>query len=351
MSALHHNHPEAEDRLPVATKQVWTPNDEQAEQIRRIDEWMTANNISNADLAPFCACAAETIYHIRKGTYGAKGDNMLRKIIAGTKKFTTTKARVAKLALKEFYETPEFAAFREALDTANAQAEIGDECRLVVAALPSGWGKSAWVRRTATVGDVVIHALPSWKSSYRSILLTFLAALESPSAAKDEAKRRRSVADLQDDLFAELRKARRTIFIEELSPYNVSPVLIELLRYILNETTAVIALMVVPRFLDRIRELGGETALQLFRRGEVIRAEEVTVTLARQFLSESFSGDSALSECAKSLAATASQNWGPHLCRKVTDSLTAELQANKTSLSAVVLQAKINEALRSWQAS
>ena len=333
MSAMNHNHPEATDRLKKKTwsdKPSWQPKPDQAAQILEIQQWQEREGCLDAELAGFTMHKGKphdssTWFKIRTGTYkGKDGTHLLENFKAACSKCAAHRAFMASAAQDKFFPSKWFKAFRLLVITADQREGVDSQERLVTLVGPTGQGKSRAcieIIKERRQG-VVVHGLPSWRASYKSILVSLCEAFQLETTGTGN--------ELQLRLVAELKQNRHTLYLEELSKYNVSPKLAELLLLMLNGTRLALVLAINPEGFNHLLHLYdtskrhpklSDGSAQLLRRGRVLAADGVDVAQAREFLGEQFAADPGLEVAAELLSLEASRLGGCSLVKEVVTQL------------------------------
>lgn len=173
--------------------------------------------------------------------------------------------------LNGFVETKECHAIKAAISEARKRSSTHNEDRAVAYIAKTGGGKSMLARHLIESGIVSWHveATPSWKRSYRALLLSLAQTWALPSRAKQ------STLELETAVIAYARTLSGVILFEEVDTLCSSSQ--EFLKLLLNRSTLVLCMFMTPEARESLRSQGGSQLQQLFRRFEAqITAADLT---------------------------------------------------------------------------
>lgn len=297
MPALHHNHPESEERL--AAPLCWTPKHaarfaelpaEWRERIARAKEMQIALQQSDAQFSgpimpgsswnqlfnggypvPSTQRGLEKIAQ-QLDTLITRGKDALEKAAQGRRTIVPLSER--------FVMRPEFTEITEYLDDAQANNEEELEERIVILIGGTRCGKSATIAKLKALGKVAWHlnATPDLKGSYRAFLTGIAKALRLRDLDEKNA------ASLQASIMSKLDKVEGTLAIEELS--NFSRRGLEFLKMLLNRTQVNLLICMLPGQFERLvrrAQRHDEDAAQFLGRSVGIVRLEVTKQLVADF--------------------------------------------------------------------
>lgn len=176
----------------------------------------------------------------------------------------------------EFIEHPEAAQVLKAVRQARVKP-ISDDVRLVVYLAPSGGGKSAVAGRIRADGGRIVEARQSWLRSY------WVGLCDIARACGINTKNFYSPAELEDELIRRLNSRRQTLVIDEGEFFSAAT--LNLVKLILNKTSAVIVICALPEAFDRWSTKNWHEAVQIRRRTHaLVRLAPCDEDTARMFL-------------------------------------------------------------------
>ncbi|GAA5137500.1 hypothetical protein GCM10023213_14330 [Prosthecobacter algae] len=306
MPALHHNHPEAEERTEVqpAVKTLWKagkhwttyPEEWQNLIIQCADiqarlraTGAQGRNWSDEDFAGTSAIGGKWA-SFRVGLYPypatAKTRTELRlgldDLLAHARNHelrTQDAAQRAQIAAvsSQFIELPDYQAIRGAISAAHAKIGERNEERLVVFRARTRGGKTWLADKLMEEGIVTwkVTATPCWKASYKAMLLK-LAELIGISEAK------RTVLDLETVVLKSMKTLAGVLLFEEVQ--SLCHQSQEFIKTILNETTLTVCIFITNEAHDTLLGKGGNELAQLFARAEAnLPASPITAEIVRLF--------------------------------------------------------------------
>lgn len=274
-------------KLPQLKRERGTPTPATAEQARileQMQEWQQRAGVTNDKLAEFARMNPGTLSKVFRHKYEGDVSAMINKLKAAIQRLSASLKAELQFKARSFYVSAGFNRLSEALVSADAFAQMQIPERGVMVLGEAGIGKTAIAREAMRLRNegLLISARPSWKTSYRGVLEDFATALGGIEA--------RSINELERLVLTKLQASCITVFIEELSPKNVSVRLLELLKTILNQTKSTVVMFAIPSFAVEIGRLEhGEESTQLFRRMRQIRLT-VERPIVEAMLSEAVSG-------------------------------------------------------------
>lgn len=220
-----------------------------------------------------------------------------------------------------------------------------DQNRLVVYLSPSGGGKTTLARKLSDTypgAAVIVEATETWRSSYFNALASVGEALGLEKLGHPRA--------LEAVIIEHLSRSSRVIIIDE--GHYCGPQSLNMLKAILNKTSARVVLCAIPQLWSRMEESAYEEVLQLRRRTAAkIIVPEVSRADARAFMNAripDFASIGAHEKDAIALVVTAANRFGlfdtlQRICSEVrieSEGLPITLDLIKAAISRV-------EALRS----
>ena len=222
---------------------------------------------------------------------------------------------------KKFFQFPDFLLLKQAVERAVENGTKRNIKRLAWYLAPQGCGKTQFGRELCEeFNGVWIVARQSWKDSYFSALISIARAIGITDSLK-------GTGEAEGEILARLNLSETppVLFFDE-PEYFGKPVM-NLLKTLLNETSAVIVMLCQPKFYEDTRIRGGIHAAQLLRRSvAVIAMKPIGAADAAQFLKAEFPDEPAanLRACAGVLAAQAALSGGYDACQEIADSLRVQ---------------------------
>lgn len=164
--------------------------------------------------------------------------------------------------LADFVETTDYRAVKLAINKARKRAATHNQDRAVAYIARTGGGKSIMAQRLMEDGIVDYHveATPSWKRSYRALLLSLA------DTWRLGTKQKMSTLDLESMVIAHARSLSGVILFEEID--TLCSTSQEFVKLLLNRSTLVVVMFMTPEARDALRAQGGSQLAQLFRRFE-----------------------------------------------------------------------------------
>ncbi len=180
---------------------------------------------------------------------------------ANLRRIDDGQAREAR-SLEGFIETKDCKAVKRAIKEATKRASTHNQDRAVAYIAKTGGGKTTLAMHLIEEGTVhwYVEATPSWKRSYRALLLS----LANTWALTVRAKQ--STLDLETLVIAHARTLSGVILFEEVDTLCSSSQ--EFLKLLLNRSTLVVVMFMTPEARESLRAQGGSQLQQLFRRFE-----------------------------------------------------------------------------------
>jgi DNA transposition AAA+ family ATPase len=278
---MHHNHTEADERDAAPAPAISTPakptlwanfTPEQRSRVEEIAAWQAKTGMSDEEFVAGCpAMSHQSWYQIRTGRYGAKDCSRMVKIAtdhARLRRKTWQASQRLTARPFEFIETESFKMLEDAVETAQAAAEAGDDDKLVFVVGKSGMGKTEAARRlVATKHARLVTASESWRSSFLDALTDFAAAVgvSRPVRKDGEAKAWPSTGTVERSILKALDKPG-ILCVNEVEMFSRR--VLNFLRKIADETETVVVIFCVPTFYEDIQKQGGAYAEQLRTRTE-----------------------------------------------------------------------------------
>lgn len=279
MIAMHHNHPEADQRIGNETteddsKKLWknyTPA--QRTKVEEIAEWQAKVGLSDAQFVEGCPkMSLQSWYQLRSGRYTAKDCSRMVGIAvehAGLRRRTFVKARLLSATPFPFVDTDRFREVVEAVESAQAAAEAGDDDKIVWVIGKSGMGKTEAARQLVTRHSArLVTASESWREGYLDALTDFALAVDVPQLKnnKGDPKAWPSKGTAERAIMKHLANRPGILCVNEVEFFSRR--VLNLLRAIADQTQTVVVIFCVPDFYKDILEQGGAYALQLRTRTE-----------------------------------------------------------------------------------
>lgn len=296
MPASHHNHPEASERSSVTTQpalsiakpgliehgKLWpTYPPEWVSRITRIaqiQETLQESKALGLDWTDKQFTGELTITGVwpsmRRGLYPVPSKatvktKWLAELDALEQHAKAYLKRVAGTAMKgerslaDFVETTDYRAVKRAIDQAKKRATTHNQDRAVAYIAKTGGGKTTLAMKLMEEGvvDWYAEATPSWKRSYRALLLSLAETWALPMPG-----RRQSTLDLETAIIRHARSLSGVLLVEEVDTLCSSSQ--EFLKLLLNRSTLVVCIFMTPEARESLRGQGGSQLAQLFRRFE-----------------------------------------------------------------------------------
>lgn len=164
--------------------------------------------------------------------------------------------------LNHFVETKDYKAIKTAIKEAQKLATEHDPDRAVAFIAKTGGGKTTLANKLIADGIVHWHieATPSWKVSYRGMLISLAAAWAI------QHKKTISALDLETLILAYAQNLSGVLIVEEVDAiHSMSQ---HLLKLLLNRSSLVIGIFITPEARDTLMNSGGSQLSQFFRRFE-----------------------------------------------------------------------------------
>ena len=255
MPALHHNHPEPEERLALH----WKPlNAEKFERfpdawkplIIRAKQMQDTLGVSDGTFAGV-VMSGSTWNLLVNGNHriptGSRGeaqisDKLTRLVDSGMEQLRRKVEDAApKLALIEkFVERPELDKLRKVLKRAVDAAEEHDEAKVAWLVAPSQFGKTTLITKLQEEGKVhwLMKATPAMRRSYRRFLKGIASALSLRGVEG------RTVDQVEDSIIAKIGDKKGVLAIQELQ--RLSDQALEFLKTLLNDTSVSLLISMLP---------------------------------------------------------------------------------------------------------
>lgn len=164
--------------------------------------------------------------------------------------------------LADFVETKDCKAVKRAIQEAKKRASTHNQDRAVAYIAKTGGGKTTLAMHL--IEEKIVHwyveATPSWKRSYRALLLSLAGTWALP------VKLKQSTLELETMVIAHARTLSGVILFEEVDTLCSSSQ--EFLKLLLNRSTLVVVMFMTPEARESLRAQGGSQLQQLFRRFE-----------------------------------------------------------------------------------
>ncbi len=271
MPAMHHNHPEADQRAAGALWQNYTAD--QRAKIEEIAAWQEQAKLTDAEFLEGCSkISAQSWYQLRTGRYGAKDCSRMVGLAsehAKQRRRTWTKAQIIRARPFAFVETSKFREVMEAVESAQAAAEAGDDDKIVWVIGKSGMGKTEAARQlVARRSAHLVTAAESWREGYLDALTDFALAIDVPQplSAEKRPKAWPSKGAAERAIMRQLTARPCILCVNEVEFFSRR--VLNLLRKIADETQTVVVIFCVPDFYVEILQQGGAYAEQLRTRTE-----------------------------------------------------------------------------------
>lgn len=293
MPALHHNHPETEERTSatarlVSTGKHWTTYPQEwQDRIKRIAllqehlQDAKANGLDWSDKEFTDGLPIANVWpSFRLGLYPlpSRSTNQTKWLRELDRLEQHAKAHVKRAAgwaeqesrsLAEFVETKDYRAVKRAIEEARKRATTHNQDRAVAYVAKTGGGKTTLAMRLMEEGivDWYAEATPSWKRSYRAMLLSLASTWALP------VQQRMSTLDLETAIIRHAKSLSGVLLVEEVDTLCSSSQ--EFLKLLLNRSTLVICIFMTPEARQELLKHGGSQLAQLFRRFEaqIVAAE------------------------------------------------------------------------------
>lgn len=339
---------------PTATAQdtdiktLWanfTPD--QRATIEEISAWQTAAGLSNAEFVSGCTQMSEqSWYQISTGRYGAKDPTRMVNIAkAHAARRRATFARANSLGARPlpFIETAKWQEMSEAVDSALAAAELGDDDKIIWGIGESGMGKTEIARqliRTKTA--TMVTASEAWRDGYLDALTDIAEALgiPSPTNASGQAKSWASKGTAERAILKALTAKPRVLCVNEVEFFSRR--LLNLIRKIADETKTVLVIFCVPEFYRDILTQGGAYARQLRTRTEgVVWLDKVESGDVAKVMEHYWPGHSH-GEAAKAIARYACKFGGWRIIKRITRHLRGQFPEPDAAPALADVQAAIS---------
>ncbi len=288
MIAMHHNHPEAEER---EQSKLWSNYTEtQRAKVEEIAAWQSKAGLSDAQFVEGCPkMSYQSWYQLRTGRYSAKDCSRMVGIAvehAANRRKTFVKAKTLSATPFPFCETDRFREIVDAVESAQAAAEAGDDDKIVWVIGRSGMGKTEAARQLVSRhGARLVTASESWREGYLDALTDFALAIDvpQPKSAKGDPKAWPSKGTAERAIMRHLANRPGILCVNEVEFFSRR--VLNLLRAIADQTQTVVVIFCVPDFYTEILEQGGAYALQLRTRTEgVVFLDRVEVPDVEQSL-------------------------------------------------------------------
>jgi hypothetical protein len=329
MPALHHNHPETEERSDALTLS-WTPKHADKfhampqvwkQLIARVKEMQQALDLSDgAFTGPLIGGAAwnqlcNGAYRVPTTPRGVEQiEETLLALVERGKDLLIKKAegrRTAQSLAERFVMRPEYDEVVDCLEDAEANAEDALEERVVILVGGTRCGKSAILAKLISANKVNwrLRATPIMKRSYKKFLIGVGAALKLREL-KDS-----TLAELHDSILGKLEKVRGVLAIEELQSF--SPSALEFLKTLLNDTQVSLVISMLPGQFERMTRSTGEDMQQFLGRSVGVVKLKVTTELVASFAPKLWKKCPQATKLQNLLAAEATKGGGMSLLRDV----------------------------------
>lgn len=282
MPAMHHNHPESEERtdfqpVPEPTaRPLWsglTPEHRSA--IEEIAAWQDSVGLNDTQFVEGCAkMSAQSWYQLRTGRYGAKDCSRMVGIAishAKIRRKTLAKAREFSSQPFPFMETRQFREVMDAVASAQAAAESGDDDKVVWVVGKSGMGKTEAARQLVKLRTArLISASESWREGYLDALTDIALAIgvPTPKSVEEKPKAWPSKGAAERAIMTQLKARPGILCVNEVEFFSRR--VLNLLRKIADESQTVVVIFCVPEFYGDILRQGGAYAEQLRTRTESV---------------------------------------------------------------------------------
>lgn len=294
MPAMHHNHPESEERdaTPPAHPQrkhqakfdafpaTWQVAVVECERFQRDLQtkrplgrrWSDEDFVSGTDMA------ASSWNMLRNGSYPMPTtDDGIRRVTARLEnlrarcKEITREVEDAAIRAQQstnvdhWVDTKDYQAIKAALRNAERKVRTGNEERMIVFIAPTRGGKSFLKRKLMKEGKVTweVSARPSWSTSYRAVLEEFGTVFDLPAAIRNKG----GIVHLEDAVLRAARSTTGVIWIEEIQAICKRGQ--ELIKVILNQTTLTVIVSLTPGVYELIKNYASDDESQLLARAEM----------------------------------------------------------------------------------
>lgn len=303
MPSLHHNHPEPDERTPlprlIKHGHKWSEwPQETREQITRIavlqarlaDLGVAGKNWSDKDFTAGRDIA--TIWpSLRTGTYPypsqtktkAKWSRELDALEQhGKTELQRHEHEQAKklrlISADRFIKFAEYEAISSAIDAAKLKTATRSEERLIVFRARTRGGKT-WLADQLTDEEKInwrIEATPSWRRSYRALLVSLSEMFDIAMPRKADAP------TLEANLINHIKTLSGVVLFEEVQALCHDSQ--EFIKLILNKSTLVVCIFVTNEAHEDMLAHGGNHLAQLLARAETtITASKITAAHVREF--------------------------------------------------------------------
>lgn len=284
MPTSHHNHPEPSERTKPKLIQhgknwktyppEWTQRIERIATIQAQLQDTKALGLDWSDLQFTKDLAIKNVWpSMRLGLYplpstATTNTKWLRELDAleqhaqaNLRRIDDSQAREER-SLEGFVETTDCKAVKRAIAEAKKRASTHNQDRAVAYIAKTGGGKTTLAMHL--LEEKLVHwyveATPSWKRSYRALLLSLASTWSLPT------KNKQSTLDLETLVIAHARTLSGVILFEEVDTLCSSSQ--EFLKLLLNRSTLVVVMFMTPEAREALRAQGGSQLQQLFRRFE-----------------------------------------------------------------------------------
>lgn len=306
MPSSHHNHPEGEERTPPPSLPKLIKRG------HRFDEWpaefqaliiecaslqerlaslgAASKNWSDKDFTSGLDIA--TIWpSLRTGTYPFPSqvktrakwrdqlDRLKQRAEAELLRHEADKARKARAGdAAQFIAFPEYHAIKVAIQVATEKAATRSEERLIVFKARTRGGKTWLADKLADEGllNWRVEALPSWKHSYKAMLLSLAEMFALP------VPERASALKLETLLVSHIKTLGGVMLFEEVQGLCRDSQ--EFIKTLLNKSSLAVCVFVTDEAHTELLSAGGNHLAQLFARAETtITASKITPAVVREF--------------------------------------------------------------------
>lgn len=359
----------AESIIPTTNqgRRMWVPTEAEKKEVAEINAFLEREGLTAHDLAEHAVNAktgqrrdARNWKHkIGKLVYGSPDASAILKDYKLAAQALARVVETRKAGGLKFEPTRAYTALLEAVKEAEGAQGIGSAERCVIAAGPTGNGKTWACRQVKAVRGTgeLVHGNRLWRLYFGEVLRDIARALGlrvTIPATKRRAERLMREADVKAAIFDRLQTVRTTLVFEELSEGTLSAGLLELWVELLNKTMATIVLAINPDGLRALRTVGltradlragrtmSDTSKQLLRRGVVVPFTEVEPAAVLGMLEQRLAGadEGTLLEVAGLLAEAGQADGGYSLVRNAVVALAAHGPAALSVEAAEKLVAK-----------
>lgn len=245
--------------------------DDQRKAVEEIAKWQTSANLSDAAFVEGCSTMSEqSWYQLHTGRYGAKDCSRMVSI-AKSHSIERRRTYLKSLTLKPlaFIESDKYTEVINAVDSAQAAADIGDDDKIIFIIGASGMGKTEIARQLVKLKTAsLVTASESWREGFLDALTDFAEAIgiPQPTNADGKVKQWQSKGAAEREIMRKLKASPRVLCVNEVEFFSRR--VLNLLRKIADETKTVVVIFCVPEFYSEILKQGGAHAKQLRTRTE-----------------------------------------------------------------------------------